>query len=76
MKIIWNRLISPTPAFWRKVRRIGIVAGAVGTAMAAAPAGLPGWIATLGGYLTVASGVTIALASMTCSDSPADQTPS
>ena len=75
MKTIWNRLISPTPAFWRKVRRVGIVTGAVGTAMAAAPATLPLWIATIGNYLTVASGVTIGLASLTCSDSPADQTP-
>ena len=75
MKTLWQRLNSPTPAFWRKVRAVGIVAGGVGTALSTAPAGLPAWFATVGGYLTVASGVTIALSSLTCSDAPADQTP-
>lgn len=76
MKTLWNRLTSPTPAFWRKVRAVGLVAGGVGTALASAPTGLPLWFATVGGYLTVASGVTVALSSLTCSDAPADQTPS
>ncbi len=76
MNTLWQRLNSPTPAFWRKVRKIGLVATAVGGAMSAAPAGLPAWIALAGGYLTVAGGVTIGLASITCTDTPAAQQPS
>ncbi len=70
MNTLWQRLNSPTPAFWRKVRKVGVVATAVGGAMSAAPAVLPAWIALVGGYLTVAGGVTIGLASITCTDSP------
>jgi hypothetical protein len=76
MKTLWHRLNSPTPAFWRKVRKVGAAATAVGVAMSGAPAGLHPWIALVGGYLTVAGGVTMGLASITCTDSPTDQTPS
>lgn len=76
MKHLWDRLNSPTPAFWRKVRKVGATCAAVGAAMSAAPAGVHAWVALVGGYLTVAGGVTIALASITCTDSPAAQQPS
>jgi hypothetical protein len=76
MQHLWDRLNSPTPAFWRKVRKLGIVCAAVGAPMSAAPAGVHAWVALVGGYLTVAGGVTIALASITCTDSPAAQPPS
>jgi len=76
MKHLWERLNSPTPAFWRKVRKVGMVATAVGGSMSAAPAGVHAWVAVIGGYLTVAGGVTIGLASITCTDSPAEQQPS
>lgn len=76
MKTLWQRLRSPTPAFWRKVRKVGVTCTAVGGAMVTAPAGVHAWVALVGGYLTVAGGVTIALASITCTDSPAAQQPS
>jgi hypothetical protein len=76
MNTLWQRLNSPTPAFWRKVRKVGLVATAVGGAMSAAPTTLPAWIALVGGYLTVAGGVTMGLASITCTDAPTAQQPS
>ena len=73
MKTLWSRLLSPTPAFWQKVRRLGLVATAIGGTLATAPVALPVWVVVAAGYLTVAGGVTVSLASLTCSDSPTDQ---
>ena len=57
-----ERLKSPTPKFFRTVRKIGLSVAAIGGALLAAPVGLPVALVTVAGYLTVAGGVMTAVA--------------
>jgi ABC-type xylose transport system permease subunit len=68
MKTLKDRWSSKTPTFWKKVQRIGIVAGAVGAAIIAAPVALPAALVTASGYLVAAGGVTAALSQLTVND--------
>lgn len=63
-----ERWQSKTPVFWKKVQKVGLVAGAVGGVLIAAPIALPATLITLGGYLVTAGGVTAALAQLTKED--------
>ena len=58
MKSFINRWNSPTPTFWLKVQKIGIVAGSLGVVLIAPPFGM----AVFGGYL-IASGSIISVLS-------------
>ena len=58
MKKLINRWNSPTPTFWLKVQKIGIVAGSLGVVLIAPPFGM----AVFGGYL-IASGSIISVLS-------------
>ena len=58
MKKLINRWNSPTPTFWLKVQKIGIVAGSLGVVLIAPPFGM----AAIGGYL-IASGSVIGVLS-------------
>jgi hypothetical protein len=62
LKKRWN---GKTPKFWKKVQRIGLVAGAVGAAIVAAPIALPAALVTASGYLIAVGGVTAALSQLT-----------
>lgn len=66
IKYRWN---AKTPKFWKKVQRIGIVAGALGAALLAAPVALPAAIITGAGYLVAVGGVTATLSQLTVDDS-------
>jgi len=57
-----ERLKSPTPKFFRTIRKIGLSVAAIGGALLAAPVGLPVALVTMAGYLTVAGGVMTAVA--------------
>lgn len=57
MKQLVNRVKSPTPKFFKKLRNIGLALAAVATTIAAAPVALPAVITTVAGYLAVAAGV-------------------
>jgi len=57
-----ERLKSPTPKFFRTIRKIGLSVAAIGGALLAAPVGLPVALMTVAGYLTVAGGVMTAVA--------------
>jgi hypothetical protein len=61
----WN---AKTPKFWKKVQKIGIVAGALGAALIAAPVALPTAIITASGYLVAVGSVTAALSQLTVDD--------
>ena len=58
MKKLINRWNSPTPTFWLKIQKIGIVAGSLGVVLIAPPFGM----AAIGGYL-IASGSVIGVLS-------------
>ena len=68
MKTIKNRWNAKTPTFWKKVQRVGIVAGALGAALIAAPIALPAALITASGYLVAVGGVTAALSQLTVED--------
>jgi len=62
LKTRWN---SETPRFWKKVQKIGVVAGAIGGVIVASPVALPAALVTLSGYLLLAGSVTATLAQLT-----------
>ena len=68
MKTLKDRWTAKTPTFWKKVQRIGIVAGALGAAIIAAPVALPAALITASGYLVAVGGVTAALSQLTVED--------
>lgn len=60
-----ERWLSKTPKFWKKVQRVGIIAGAVGAAIIAAPVALPAVLITASGYLIAVGGVAATLSQLT-----------
>jgi ABC-type xylose transport system permease subunit len=64
-----ERLVSPTPSFFQKLRNIGLVLAAVSAAIVATPVALPAIITTIAGYLAVAGTVLGAVSQITV---PAD----
>ncbi|MBS1755461.1 MAG: hypothetical protein KF741_13345 [Ferruginibacter sp.] len=52
-----QRIKSPTPKFFKKVRNIGLTIAALGTSILAAPVALPAVVLKIAGYLAVAGGV-------------------
>ena len=72
MTQIVERLKAKTPMFWKKVQRIGIVAGVIGGVIMTAPISLPASIVAVGGYLVTAGGITAALSQLTKEDHNSD----
>jgi ABC-type xylose transport system permease subunit len=58
---IGKRLLAPTPSFFQKVRKWGLIIGGIGAAIIAAPITLPSIIVTVAGYLAVAGTVAVAV---------------
>ena len=52
-----ERVLAPTPSFFRKVRTFGILIGLIGAALLASPVALPALVVTIGGYLALAGGI-------------------
>jgi ABC-type xylose transport system permease subunit len=52
-----ERVMAPTPKFFRTLRTIGVVIGLVGASILASPVALPAAIVTIGGYLALAGGI-------------------
>lgn len=52
-----QRLTSPTPTFFKTVRTIGLVIGAIGAGILASPVALPAVVISIGGYLALAGGI-------------------
>jgi hypothetical protein len=65
---ILNRATDPTPPFWKKVRRLGLMVAGVGTALLTIPTtagiALPAVVSTFAGYAVVAGTVTTALSQL------------
>lgn len=62
---IMQRWASPTPKFFKILRNVGLVIGAVGTAILTAPITLPATLITISGYLVTAGGVVTAVSQLT-----------
>jgi len=67
-KEIINRLISPTPKFFKKIRTIGLTLGAIGGALLTAPITLPATVITIAGYLATAGIVASAVSTVAKED--------
>jgi ABC-type xylose transport system permease subunit len=52
-----ERVMAPTPKFFKTLRTIGIVIGLVGASILASPVVLPAAIVTIGGYLALAGSI-------------------
>lgn len=65
LKELKARWKSETPTFWKRVQKVGLALGAVGTVIITAPVSLPASLVAVGGYLVTAGGVTAALAQLT-----------
>jgi hypothetical protein len=57
-----ERVLAPTPKFFRVVRTIGVVIGLIGASILASPVALPAAIATIGGYLALAGSIVTGVA--------------
>jgi ABC-type xylose transport system permease subunit len=60
-----DRVVSPTPTFFQKLRSIGLALAAASAAIIAAPVALPAIIVTVAGYLAVAGTVLSAVSQIT-----------
>jgi ABC-type xylose transport system permease subunit len=55
MNQLFKRMKNPTPVFFKKLRNISLVMGAVATGLLTAPIALPVFVVTFAGYLLVGS---------------------
>jgi ABC-type xylose transport system permease subunit len=60
-----DRVVSPTPTFFQKLRSIGLALAAMSGAIIAAPIALPAIVVTIAGYLAVAGTVLSAVSQIT-----------
>ena len=60
-----QRVQSPTPSFFKKIRNAGLLIGSIGAAVLGAPIALPACVLTIAGYVTVAGGVASAISQAT-----------
>jgi ABC-type xylose transport system permease subunit len=62
---IGERVLAPTPKFFRIIRTFGLLLGTVGSTILAAPVALPAAITTAAGYLIAAGAVAAAVSQTT-----------
>jgi ABC-type xylose transport system permease subunit len=60
-----DRVVSPTPTFFQKLRNIGLALAAISAAIIATPVALPTIVVTVAGYLAVAGTVLSAVSQIT-----------
>jgi hypothetical protein len=63
-----QRVQSPTPPFFKKLRTIGLALAAVGSTVVAVPIALPLLVTQLASYIAVAGGVLTAVSQATVED--------
>ncbi|MBS9525704.1 hypothetical protein KI659_16920 [Litoribacter alkaliphilus] len=67
-KEIKNRIESPTPPFFKKLQKGGLILIAVGTAIMSAPVAIPLAIVNLGGYILTAGTIITAVSQVAKED--------
>ena len=65
MKNLQQRWNAKTPTFWKKMQKIGIIAGTIGGIIIASPVALPALLVSASGYLILAGTVTATLSQLT-----------
>jgi len=65
MKNLQQRWNAKTPSFWKKMQKIGIIAGTIGGIIIASPVALPALLVSASGYLLLAGTVTATLSQLT-----------
>ena len=65
---IVQRWKAPTPKFWKKVQKLGLAIGAIGTALFAAPVALPVAVVSTASYMILAGTITAGLSQLTVKD--------
>lgn len=65
MKNLKKRWNAKTPTFWKKMQKIGIIAGTIGGIIVASPVALPAILVSASGYLILAGTVTATLSQLT-----------
>lgn len=65
MKNLKKRWNAKTPTFWKKMQKIGIIAGTIGGIIIASPVALPALLVSASGYLILAGTVTATLSQLT-----------
>ncbi len=60
-----DRVLSPTPRFFQKLRKIGLTLAAIGAAFIGSPVKMPAIVTTVAGYLAVAGAVLSAVSQIT-----------
>ncbi|MGK9123936.1 hypothetical protein M1D52_07440 [Olivibacter sp. SA151] len=73
MNEITDRIKSPTPKFFKKIRTIGLALGAIGGALLTAPITLPATVVTIAGYLATAGIVASAISTVAKDDTRVDK---
>lgn len=68
MKEIIIRLTNPSPSFFKKIGRIGLIATAIGGVLVLPGIAIPAAIVPIGGYLITAGLVAAAVSKVTVSD--------
>ena len=61
MKKLKQRIVSPTPRFFKRIRNIGLVLAAISGSLISAPVILPTVVVQAAGYLALASSVACAV---------------
>jgi len=67
MRLI-ERIKSPTPSFFKKVRNVSLLVGTVGGSILASPIALPAFLIKAAGYLAVAGGTGVAISQIVTGD--------
>jgi len=67
---LMERIKSPTPKFFRKLRNIGLILGTTSAAILAMPVALPVALLSTAGYLAVAGGVVSAISQTAVDEHP------
>lgn len=65
MESLKDRWKAKVPEFWKKVQRVGIIAGVIGGALLTAPISLPATLITGATYLVVIGTTTATLSQLT-----------
>jgi hypothetical protein len=65
---IAERIKSPTPKFFKKIRTIGLALGAIGGALLTAPITLPATVISIASYLATAGVVASAISTVAKED--------